>query len=428
MAMQRKNGFDTFKEVSARGPYDEMPMLELGIDPQVHLSRNAIPQPFFLVCESDSMIVQMAGEARIEFRQSSVNSFETELGDFVYVPGGTPHRILPRSPSIHLRYKAMLPGLEGVAWYADGSAQEISRVVWNCAEELPQEGYLRACRAFNADPRLRGGLPEIDLAPFRWAALADEIRQAEAAETERARRRNLPPFKADTRGKRDLVIHGPPSDRTPLKTNCYTHARSAPTALSPLFPYFAPGCIVPGSVMTGTHGGLRGYFVHRNTVHEVNLGMGSDGAYPVPGMVRVGPFVHPVGEKPGQAAQPRGAGLIVITQRQAPPEEPQSESTIFFCEKCDNELLRRDYSAVEFPGTLDGPADEEMVGLVTISQSAASANGFNQDEAARTCKKCGHVNPPFPDASWGWEEYRRRTQIAAKVRQSLVAAAAAVPS
>jgi 3-hydroxyanthranilate 3,4-dioxygenase len=423
--MQRKNTFDTYKEAPARGPYDEMPMLELGIDPQVHLSRNATAQPFFLICESDSMIVQMAGEARIEFRQSPVKFFDAELGDFVYVPGGTPHRIVPKSPSIHLRYKAMLPGLEGVAWYQDGSDEEVSRVVWNCAEELPQEGYLKACQAFNADPKRRGGLPQIDLAPYRWAAVAGEIREAEAAETERAKRRNLPPFKTDTRGKRELTIKPPLADRVPLKTNCYVHARSAPAALSPLFPYFAPGCIVPGSVMTGTQGGLRGYFVHRNTVHEVNLGMGSDGAYPVPGVVRVGPMVHPVGEKPGQAAMPRGAGLIVITQRQAPPEEPQSESTIFFCEKCDTELLRRDYSAVEFPGELVGPADEEMIGLPTISQSAASANEFNQEEAARTCKKCGHANPPFPDASWGWEEYRRRTQIAVKVKRSLMAAAAA---
>lgn len=426
--MQRKNSFDTFKEAPARGPYDEMPMLELGIDPQVHLSRNAIPQPFFLVCEGDTMIVQMAGEARIEFRQSTVHSFDAEIGDFVYVPAGTPHRIVPKSPSIHLRYKAMLPGLEGVAWYADGSGDEISRVVWNCAGELPQEGYLRACRAFNADATLRGGLPAIDLSPYRWAEVAAEIHDMDAAETERARRRNLAPFKTDTRGKRDLVIQGPPADRVPLKTNCYAHARQAPSALSPLFPYFAPGCIVPGTVMTGTQGGLRGYFVHRNTVHEVNLGMGSDGGYPVPGMVRVGPFTHPVGEKPGQPAQPRGAGLIVITQRQAPPEEPQSESTVFFCEKCETELLRRDYSAVDFPGALDGPTDEKMIGLVTISQSAASANAFNAEEAARTCKKCGHLNPPFPDGSWGWEEYRRRTQIAVKVRQSLMAAAAAAAS
>jgi 3-hydroxyanthranilate 3,4-dioxygenase len=420
--------FDTFKEAPARGPYDEMPMLELGIDPQVHLSRNTVPQPFFLICEADSMIVQMAGAARVEFRRSTVNHIDTELGDFVYVPGGTPHRIVPKSPSIHLRYKAALPGLEGVAWYADGSGQEISRIAWNCAEELPQEGYLRACLAFNADPELRGGLPAIDLAPFCWSEVAAEIRAAEAAETERARRRGLPPFKTDDRGKRGLTIKDPPDGRVPLKTNCYTHARSAPTALAPLFPYFSPGCIVPGSVMTGTHGGLRGYFVHRNTVHEVSLGMGSEGGYPAPGMVRVGPFTHPVGEKPGQAAMPRGAGIMVITQRQAPPEEPQSESTIFFCEKCDNELLRRDYSAADFPDPLDGPADEEMVGLVTISQSAASANAFNGEEAARTCKKCGHVNPPFPDASWGWDEYRRRTQIAAKVRKSLLAAAAAALS
>jgi hypothetical protein len=88
------------------------------------------------------------------------------------------------------------------------------------------------------------------------------------------------------RGKRDLAIKAPPSDRLPPKTNCYTHARAAPTARSPLFPYFAPACMVPGSVKTGTHGGLRGLFVHRNTAHEVNPCTGLSGGYPIPRMVR----------------------------------------------------------------------------------------------------------------------------------------------
>ena len=97
--MRRKNRFSTFKEAAARGNYDEFPMLEIGIDPQLHLSRNSVAQPFFLICEQDSMVAQMSGAARIEFRNSSVGYFNTEIGDFVYVPGGTPHRIVPKSES-----------------------------------------------------------------------------------------------------------------------------------------------------------------------------------------------------------------------------------------------------------------------------------------------------------------------------------------
>jgi len=83
--MPRKNRFNAFQEAAARGAYDEFPMLELGIDPQLHLSRNNIAQPFFLICEQDSMIAQLSGAARIEFRDSSVGYFDARIGDYVIV-------------------------------------------------------------------------------------------------------------------------------------------------------------------------------------------------------------------------------------------------------------------------------------------------------------------------------------------------------
>ena len=202
----------------------------------------------------------------------------------------------------------------------------------------------------------------------------------------------------------------------------------APTALAPLFPYFTPGSMVPCAIMQGAKRDDRGYFIHRNTVQEVNLCLGAEGApFPFPGMVAVGPLTHPVGDKPGQ---PPGAAysvmMLVITQRQA-VDEPQSESTFFYCEKCRRatNCSRRDYDAYAFPGALDGPSDPQIIGLPTISQSAASANAFNDSLDLRTCKECGHVNPPFPDQSWGWEDYRARTQWAVQARKSMLAVAKA---
>jgi hypothetical protein len=431
--MPRKNRFSTFQEAAARGAYDEYPMLEVGIDPQLHLSRNTIAQPFFLICEQDTMIAQLSGTARIEFRHAAVNYFDAEIGDFVYVPGGTPHRIVPKSESIQLRYKAEHPGLEAVAWYAEQSDREISRVTWDCADELPQEAYFRACRAFNATPAMRTCpdtgtvLPPIDLLPFRWEAVAAEIKAAEAAEWERARRKGVVPPVRRERDPDALTIGSAAPDKAPLKANAYEHARMAPTALAPLFPYFTPGSMVPCAIMQGQKRDDRGYFIHRNTVQEVNLCLGAQGApFPFPGMVAVGPLTHPVGDKPGQ---PPGAAysvmMLVITQRQA-TGEPQNESTMFHCEKCDAELFRRDYDAYDFPGNFEGPADSQIIGLPTISQSAASAVAFNESTALRTCKSCGHLNPPFPHESWGWEDYRQRTQWAVKARQSMIESARAL--
>jgi hypothetical protein len=425
--MRRKGRFQTYEEARNSGPYDELPMLEMGIDPQLHLSKNDRPQPFFLICEQDTIIAQMSGTARVEFRGSSVNYFNMQLGDYVYVPAGTPHRYLPKTGSIVLRYKAEHAGLEGVAWYSEKTGEELSRVVWDTAAELPQEAYLRACKAFNADKAMRTCrttgevLGAIDLAPYRWAQLAGEIREAEAAE--RARAEKMGRLKEVAKRTGTLVIPPPADDREPLRVNVYEFAREATAALAPMFPYFAPGCIVPCVTLQDPAGrGPMGYFVHYNTVQEVNVSFGTRESYQVPGGVQVGPNTHGVGQKAGQAGNSGSMfNIAVITQRQA-VGEPQKESIIFRCEKCDAEVARRDYDAHAFPDKLEAPAEPWLIGLPTITQSSAAAQSFNESD--RTCKQCGHVNAPFPTDYWGWSEYRRRTHVVAMARDIMTAAAA----
>jgi len=162
-------------------------MLPTGIDPQLHLSRNDIKQPFWLICEHDNVLITIAGSGKVEFVEGPVRYHTLGPGDFVYVPSGTPHRIVPSAPCVHLRYKAEHAGLEGVAWYCEKCGAELHREVWDTADELPQEGYARATRAFNANAGQRtckcGAVhPQIDVAPYRWADVAAEIRKDMAAE------------------------------------------------------------------------------------------------------------------------------------------------------------------------------------------------------------------------------------------------------
>ncbi len=181
--MPRKPRFAAFDEASRRGPYDEYPMLPAGVDPQICLSRNDRPQPFFLICEHDTVLVNMSGTGRVEFPAGPVRYHPVVSGDFVYVPSGTPHRMVPESECVQLRYKAEHPGLEAVAWYCEGCGAELAREVWDTAVEIPQEGYLRACQRFNTDAvrrtcascgRIHDG---IDLSPYRWEAVAAEVRE-----------------------------------------------------------------------------------------------------------------------------------------------------------------------------------------------------------------------------------------------------------
>lgn len=179
--MPRKKTFQTFREAKKLGPYDERPMLPDEIDIQLHLSRNDRAQPFFLICEKDTVIAQMSGDGRVEFKGTAVNSFPLEPGDFIYVPAGTPHRLVPSSESVHFRYKPRRAGLEGVAWYCAKCGTELHREIWDTASTSSQAACFDACQRFSADDRVRtcGAChalhPPIDLSPFNWQAVAAEI-------------------------------------------------------------------------------------------------------------------------------------------------------------------------------------------------------------------------------------------------------------
>ena len=181
MAHKRRQMFHTFKEAANAGRYDELPMLPVNIDPQLNLSRNDVDQPFWLILEKDSVIVQMSGVARVEMRDGPVLWEDLIAGDFLYVPGGVPHRIRPSETSVMYRFKAQPAGLEAVAWYCAQCQQPLYRRVWDTAGELPQAGYLRSCEEFNARPELRTCTrcqavhPSISLEGYRWSHLAEEL-------------------------------------------------------------------------------------------------------------------------------------------------------------------------------------------------------------------------------------------------------------
>jgi 3-hydroxyanthranilate 3,4-dioxygenase len=440
--MRRKSHVDIFAEVPNRGEYDECPMVDVGHEPQLHLSKNSLAQPFFLICENDCVIVQLAGSARLEFQGSSVNYFDLELGDFAYVPGGTPHRLLPTSQSIHLRYKAEFPGLEACAWYSS-TGEEISRIAWDCAVELPQEGYLRACQTFNRDRNLRTRrktgeeLPLIDLSPFNWTAVAQSVREAEQTERDRLAKRGAPVPTAERRA--DLTFRPPPTKTEPMRVNVYEFARIATCQLNPMFPYHGPGCIVPCTSMHDTMTmGPMGYFIHENTVDEVVLCFGAHSNFRAPGKVFIGPMIHGVGEKPGPGAfsgEKHGVGekkgsdefpdmfaVMVITQRQS-VGIPQREAWSVVCENCETELFRHPYDAHEIADAIEAD-DPVLLGLPTISHSSWAVERFNEDQSLRACGKCGHLNPKFPEPYWSWTQYRHRTRVAVRCREILADAAA----
>ena len=180
--MDRKRMLNGFKAAAELGPYDEFPVLVPGIDPQVYLSRNDRPQPFYLICEKDSLLAQMAGTGRLQMKYSPVLWEAMQPGDFVYIPAGTPHRYIPTTESLQTRYKPNPAGLEGVAWFCARCGTEITRFEWDTAEQVPQAGYWYACQAFNATvdrrtcPTCGEVHPEVVLSGLRWQEIAAQLR------------------------------------------------------------------------------------------------------------------------------------------------------------------------------------------------------------------------------------------------------------
>ncbi|NIB38373.1 hypothetical protein HBA55_02180 [Pseudomaricurvus alkylphenolicus] len=182
--MARKRRFNTFKEGAKCSEYDEYPILTAGIDPQMHLSRSNHQQPFYLICQKDTVLAQMTGYGTLELKDSAMLYHDVKPGDHVYLPAGTPHRYTPSEESVQYRYKAENAGLEGVAWYCDNCGEELKREIWDTAIELPQQGYQRACEAFNASSADRHcnscgtEHPKVNLELYRWTEITDELSQA----------------------------------------------------------------------------------------------------------------------------------------------------------------------------------------------------------------------------------------------------------
>jgi 3-hydroxyanthranilate 3,4-dioxygenase len=166
-------------------------MLPDTLDLQLHLSKNDRRQPFFLICQHDTVLFALSGAGHVEYKDASVLRHAYEVGDHLYVPAGVPHRIAPTAETIQYRYKLPESELEGVAWYCEECGHELYREIWEIAAEIPQAAYLRISQGFNADPSRRtckscGTVhPTIDLAPYRWTQIVGDI-SAEAGESARA--------------------------------------------------------------------------------------------------------------------------------------------------------------------------------------------------------------------------------------------------
>lgn len=180
MSDERRHLVFLLQEGAKAGPYDERPVVPAKIDPQVTLSRNDRPQPFYLICEEQTVLATMTGRGAVAFHGASVRQLSLVAGDHVFVPARTPHRILPETPMIQLRFKARVPGREAVVWYCPRCDAEVWRHGFDASAVVSQRGWWDGVSQFNADPARRRCAcgeehPAVDVDGLHWADLAAEL-------------------------------------------------------------------------------------------------------------------------------------------------------------------------------------------------------------------------------------------------------------
>lgn len=404
--MERTRECNVFEAGAVAQSCDEWPLVPAGVEPQVELSRHLVPEPFFQVLDHDSVLAVMAGDGRVEFRDSNVLWESLRPGDFVYVPAGTAHRVAPETELLTIRFAAAARERQAVAWYCESCGAEVGCFAWDASEALPQEGFLAAAEhhareiAGRACSRCGAAPGALDLAPFRWSQLASDLREGAAGVEVRP----------TSRPER--------SEKHPLLVNAFERLQIANVQLVPLFPYVDDGAMVPGAALfRGREGVDIGAFYHFNTVDEVALTIASSGGYAPTGLLTVNGRMHPVAAPLLNPSDEDSYALMVITQRQA--FGPAEEAILFRCASCKHQLFRRDYDA--------SPASALGVPFPMFPSQPANAVFIAEYNAGdRTCAKCGTLNAEFPADLWGVNEYTLRGNTANVAYSTLLEAGRAL--
>ena len=150
--MARRRMLQAFQAAKDLGNYADVPVMPIDVDPQIILSRNSEPQPFYLAFEEDTVMAVMSGTATVRLRESNVNSWSLVPGDHVYVPAGTPHRIEPLEESVMLRYVGNEPAYRAAVFACENCGEELQRLEWQ--QDLEADAvaiYSSVVNRFNDD-------------------------------------------------------------------------------------------------------------------------------------------------------------------------------------------------------------------------------------------------------------------------------------
>jgi hypothetical protein len=206
--------------------------------------------------------------------------------------------------------------------------------------------------------------------------------------------------------------------KRPLKVNVFAQMMSHQGMLEqlPLFPYLAPGDIVPAAALSLTQPDMpRVHFYHYNDVPEVILCMASEGGLIATGQLYLQQGTHGVTTYLRQPAGPEGKhyalSLVIIRMK---PEGPQNEAFLLRCCKCNAIVFRLDRDVWKSRPHAHYPE------LASVRFYADAADAYNAEP--RTCSACGVAQPRFPSELMGWRRYVQYVELANRARSDIEAA------
>jgi hypothetical protein len=177
--MPRRRMLQAFDTAATVGNYADLAVLPADVDPQITISRNSVDQPFFLAFEEDTVLAQISGHSVVHLRQSNVLNYSMGQGDHVYMPAGTPHRIVPDGEGVLIRYITNEPATRAALFACEECGTEIYRLEWQ--QEVADDSvpiYSEICRRFNDDeerrtcPECRSVAASVSLETLGWASRA----------------------------------------------------------------------------------------------------------------------------------------------------------------------------------------------------------------------------------------------------------------
>jgi 3-hydroxyanthranilate 3,4-dioxygenase len=177
---ERRKTLNVFRETARLwGSYDDFPVAPAGVDPSPHLSRNQVPQPFYLVTARDEVLVTMAGTGEVRFRDQGCTVLAVGPGDVAYLPARIPARIVPHGELVQVRLKGNPPFTEAAAWYCDNCGALMHRVEFT--SDVPQGAYWEAVAGYNSQagqrtcPACGHEHDQAELGDIVWNAVADAL-------------------------------------------------------------------------------------------------------------------------------------------------------------------------------------------------------------------------------------------------------------